>query len=277
MILSLVYPEKSRIPYKINKFPDGQQDIVIGECTKKKVIIESRLRNWLDLELIVASVAALRRLRVETIGLSLPYLLGARSDRAFVEGGNSYLVDVLAPVINSLELDAIIVFDVHSDVAPACIKNLTLMDNLILVKFALENIEEDLKDLVVVSPDAGALKKIYNVMFNVGLSNLVVASKHRDIPTGKITHTEVPLSLIHYKKDFLIIDDICDGGRTFIEIAKKIKAEYPSAKIYLVVSHGIFSAGFEELSIYFERIFTTNSYSDINHPLVKQFNVWTNT
>ena len=38
---------------------------------------------------------------------------------------------------------------------------------------------------------------------------------------------------------------------------------YKKAKIYLVVTHGIFSAGFAELSRNFEHIYTTNSYRDI--------------
>mgnify|MGYP000559891090 CR=1 FL=1 len=53
------------------------------------------------------------------------------------------------------------------------------------------------------------------------IENIVVASKHRDIKTGKITSTEVPgLSTEDGAKQFYIVDDICDGGRTFIELAK---------------------------------------------------------
>ncbi len=35
------------------------------------------------------------------------------------------------------------------------------------------------------------------------------------------------------------------------------------AKVYLIVTHGIFSAGFAELTQYFEGIYTTNSYREI--------------
>jgi ribose-phosphate pyrophosphokinase len=61
----------------------------------------------------------------------------------------------------------------------------------------------------------------------------------------------------------VIIDDICDGGRTFVELAKAIKDGRPTAKVYLVVTHGIFSAGFYELNELFEGIYCTNSYEDI--------------
>lgn len=74
---------------------------------------------------------------------------------------------------------------------------------------------------------------------------------------------------------FFILDDICDGGRTFIEIAKAIKmkqslssAVHPEnhGKIYLVVTHGIFSAGLKPLNEYFDGIYTTNSYVVMDDP-----------
>ncbi len=82
--------------------------------------------------------------------------------------------------------------------------------------------------------------------------------KNRD-KTGKITHTDVfsPAPIEGY--DCFIVDDICDGGRTFIELAKTLK-EKGAEKIYLYITHGIFSNGFGDLSTYFEHIYTTNSF-----------------
>ena len=79
-------------------------------------------------------------------------------------------------------------------------------------------------------------------------------------------------------KNFVICDDICDGGRTFIEIAKAIRNIRPEEvfgdNIYLVVTHSIFSAGFEELEKWFTGIYTTNSVKDIDNELVTQINVF---
>ena len=38
-----------------------------------------------------------------------------------------------------------------------------------------------------------------------------------------------------------------------------------AGKTYLIVTHGIFSAGFEELYKHFDGIYCTNSYSDISN------------
>ena len=287
MILNLVYPEKSQIPFKIIKFPDGQQDIVITKIPQKiyktddSVDIVSRFNSWKDLELIAAAKALLTKMRFD-VSLTIPYLLGARSDRKFVDGGNSYLVDVLAPMLNCLGFTSIVTMDVHSDVAAACIKNLEPIDNINLIRFMIDGLMKSLQtdtsifiteDFTLVSPDAGALKKIYNVAKFSGIDDIVIASKHRDVTTGNILSTEVPLHPWHSNKQFIIVDDICDGGRTFIEIAKVIKTTFPSAKIYLVVTHGIFSAGFDELNKYFTKIYSTNSYSDVENPNVEQLNV----
>jgi phosphoribosylpyrophosphate synthetase len=57
-------------------------------------------------------------------------------------------------------------------------------------------------------------------------------------------------------RDCIIVDDICDGGRTFIEIAKQLPN---TNSLTLVITHGIFSKGLKELEAYFDKIITTNS------------------
>lgn len=152
--LNLVNPDKSNIKYKISKFPDGQQNIVISDQILKRddygteyfvnlkgsVQIKSRLNNWLDLELITCTVASLRELGVEEIHLYTPYIIGARSDRKFEEGGNNYLKDVICPIINSLNFKTVTCIDPHSYSLECCIKNFKSIDNSQLVKFALNQI-----------------------------------------------------------------------------------------------------------------------------------------
>jgi ribose-phosphate pyrophosphokinase len=265
--LNLAYPENSDIKFHINSFPDGQQSIDITEkdffFQDKDIKIYSRIRSFRDIELIICTNQALRLLGVRSVSLYVPYFLGSRSDRKFKEGGVNYLKHVIAPIINSQNFDCVLTLDPHSDVLEAVINNFEKIDNLLLVNVALSNIDRD--NVVLVSPDGGALKKIYDVASKYQISNVVTAIKHRDVITGNITHTEVPLSEERYYKDckFVIVDDICDGGRTFIELAKAIKDKVPDAKIYLVVTHGLFTSGFDELNKYFEKIYTTNSYYDV--------------
>lgn len=272
--LNLVNEGQSDIKYLISKYPDGQQDLTItklGVITPVRgvdeVVIKSRLRNFKDLELIICANQALREMGVKTIKLYVPYFIGARSDRKFVYGGVNYIKHVIAPIINSQNFYSVSVLDPHSDVLEACINNFNKINNFNLVKFALTDIDNKngAQDRIcLVSPDAGAYKKIFDVAAHFNIDNLITATKVRDIKTGKIIHTEVPN--IDKSKNFkyVIVDDICDGGRTFVEIAKAIKEKDENAKIYLIVTHGIFSNSFYELNKLFEKVYSTNSYSDID-------------
>lgn len=273
--LNLVNPDSSDIKYKISKFPDGQQNISLEPFVTfvvERITILSRFNSFRDLELIVASVAALRRLEVKDIELYIPYVLGARSDRKFKAGECSYLVDVIAPILNMQNFNAIYVNDIHSpDVAAACIHNLRNITNEKLVRWAgaqINNTDTAFKDTFLVSPDGGSLKKIYALTESFGYDgDIITCSKHRDTD-GKLTKTVVPITTDHNNLDGIIIDDICDGGRTFINIAKEIKKGAYKGKLYLVVTHGIFSNGFEELLKYFDGIFCTNSYYDLKDATV---------
>lgn len=318
--LNLVYPENSDIKYTISKFPDGQQNIVIQEVLLRKASgtlpckyecdcinpanypyqIKSRLNNWLDLELIVAAAASLREIGAEEIHLYTPYILGARSDRKFEEGGNNYLKDVICPIINSLNFKSVTCIDPRSDVLEACIKGFRKESNVNLVNWAINEIQggghevykNDLTNLIFVSPDAGANKKIYKLAEEIGYKgDIITCSKDRDV-NGKLSRIDIPVNINKVDKDFIIIDDICDGGATFINIANAIiqkrilsSAVHPSkyGKIYLIVTHGIFSKEVSELSKYFDGIYTTNSYKDQTRPLfetekeqslIKQLNVF---
>lgn len=270
-VLSLSNSEKSEIKFKVSKFPDGQQSIsleidsLVAEgmyLTDDHVVIESRFNSFKDLELIICANQALREMGIAVIDLVVPYFLGARSDRKFTEGTSNYLKTVVCPVVNSQNFNSVIVLDPHSDVLEACLTNFTRVDNVPLVQFALDKIGNE--NIVLVSPDAGALKKVYHVAETLELEDIVIASKHRDIKTGKITHTEVPgLEKYGENHKFVIIDDICDGGRTFTELAKAIRKHNAISDIYLVVTHGIFSAGMSPLNDAFTGIFTTNSIREI--------------
>ncbi len=309
MRLNLVNPKEDKegtLKYEISRFPDGQQSLRlieegatsssylsfeddIQDCTES-IYIQSRLNSFTDLEILICAVQAIRNIKNCEIELFVPYFLGSRSDRKFTRGGVNYLKQVICPIINSLNFSRVEVLDPHSDVLEACLNNYEKIDNYKLVRFGLNDIQNSYHEpgkICFVSPDAGAYKKIFDIAQKFNIKNIATATKVRDLTTGQILRTEVPnlpLSISEEELKYVIIDDICDGGRTFIELAKAIKEQVPFAKIYLIVTHGIFSAGYAQLGEYFEQIYTTNSYKEIGeteyHALeviptkVKQLNVF---
>ena len=295
-ILNLTNNETSDIKFEVSKFPDGQQQVKIINYNdlfsdveyefaephlRTDVQIKARLNNFKDLELIICATKSLRNLGIENLNLYVPYFLGSRSDRKFEEGSNNYLKDVICPIINSLGFESVTVLDPHSDVLEACLNNFKKVDNKQLIISAINNFyniktgwneSKPLKNFILISPDAGTNKKIFKVAEQIGYTgDIITCSKSRDV-NGELTKTVVPIN-INEDKDYIIIDDICDGGRTFINIAEKIHNKYYEysiacekefkPKIYLIVTHGIFSKGFKELNKYFDGIYCTNSYKDI--------------
>jgi ribose-phosphate pyrophosphokinase len=301
--LNLVNPDDVlSCGYEISRFPDGQQSIRIIERNydtflslrdrTNSITIKSRLNTFQDLELIICANQALKEIGVKSVKLYIPYCIGGRSDRKFQEGGINYIKTVIAPIINSQNFDEVIIMDAHSDVLEACINNFVNYSNYQLLKMALREIDNknDAQERIcLVSPDAGAYKKVFDVATWFKINKIITASKVRDVNTGKILRTEVPSIENHSDEiKYVIVDDICDGGRTFIELATAIKNQKPNAKIYLVVTHGIFSSGFDFLVQYLDGIFCTNSVKDIQdgvivdmlsrhktiHSFVKQLNIF---
>ena len=268
--LNLVDLENSDIKYKISTFPDGQQQVTvnfsleIGCVSDYPVQIKARLNDFKCLELIICIIASLRELGVKEIHLYTPYIMGARSDRKFEEGSNNYLKSVICPILNSLKLESITCVDPHSHVLEACLNNFKSNTNFELVRWSLHRMDGEYENIsntkILISPDAGASHKIYKLAEQIGYKgDIITCSKERDTE-GKLTKTVIPVSTIVHK-DYIIIDDICDGGNTFINIAKILKPRlHSSNRIFLIVTHGIFSKEFDELNKYFDCIYCTNSY-----------------
>ena len=82
--------------------------------------------------------------------------------------------------------------------------------------------------------------------------------KIRDPSTGKITSIECPEEDLT-GKTAIVFDDICDGGGTFLGIAKRLDELGAKNKI-LVVTHGIFSKGLDIMFDAYDEIITTNSF-----------------
>lgn len=118
----------------------------------------------------------------------------------------------------------------------------------------------------LVAPDAGALKKTEELArrFKVPFAR---ADKKRDPITGKLSGAVVYCDAHIGKKNFLIVDDICDGGRTFLSLEPLLR-EYTDGQVNLYVTHGIFSAGLSYLAAAFDNVYFANPHhaDDLEFP-----------
>lgn len=218
-----------------------------------------RLNSFNDLGFLCLAVDALKRLNANLGNLFIPYFPAARQDRVMVEG-EALSVKVYAEIINALGFKNVTVFDPHSEVTSAVLRNSVVITNHNFIKSVIAKTGSD---LMLISPDGGALKKIYKVSEFLGGIEVIECSKSRDVKTGQLEGFKVYCEDLK-GKDCLIVDDICDGGGTFIGLAIILKSKN-AGNLYLAVSHGIFSKGLDELGQHFKYIFTTNSFKDIDN------------
>ncbi|MEO0413632.1 MAG: ribose-phosphate diphosphokinase, partial [Verrucomicrobiota bacterium] len=206
------------------------------------------------LKLMMVTDAIRRANSSAKIRLEIPYLPYARQDRV-CNPGEALGVRVIADLINRLNFEQVVLFDPHSDVAGALIERVSIRSQEDLVRPLVPLFSEVLP--ILIAPDAGAEKKVLKVAQMMDdqtgvIVEVLCASKRRDTRTGQISETTLHGSV--EGRPVLIIDDICDGGRTFIELAKVLKRQ-GATQIYLYVTHGIFSKGLEVLEPYFDRVF----------------------
>lgn len=217
-----------------------------GECHVKflqefnntdNVRINSRLNTSDDVMNLCLAVDALRNMQVHYIEVFVPYTPYARQDRVMVPG-EPLSIKVFANIINSLNLNKVIVFDAHSDVSVALLNNCQNLANYEMVSYFLTKLS--ISDYALVSPDLGAYKKIDKLAQKINYKGQIATGiKIRDLATGQIIKSDVITENLNGKA-CIVIDDICDGGRTFIELAVALK-EKNAGDLYFIASHGIFS------------------------------------
>ncbi|BDS14586.1 ribose-phosphate diphosphokinase [Aureispira anguillae] len=250
----LPYGTLNNIDFQSFTFSGGEPHIkIITNLSEvSQVNVTHRINSFNDMGLLLIAVDALKRSGVHNINLVIPYFPAARQDRVMV-AGEALSVKVYADLINAMQLQQVTIFDPHSEVSIALLDNCNPVNNH---KF-IQKVVAQLGNVKLISPDGGALKKIYKVAAYLDGMEVVECSKSRDVKTGKLSGFKVYSNDLE-GADCLIVDDICDAGGTFMGLAAELKNKN-AGKLYLAVSHGIFSKGLESLSKYFDLIFTTDS------------------
>jgi ribose-phosphate pyrophosphokinase len=186
------------------------------------------------------------------IELILPCLPGARQDRINASGDVLFTAKSIARMINDRQFSRVTTLDPHSDVMPGLIDRCEVIGTYDI--FAKSHYLEGWTG--VIAPDAGAAKRAEKVAKHLRRP-LYQAWKRRDVSNGKITG--FGCEPIQGAGNYLVVDDLCDAGGTFIGLAEFLKVSY----LDLYVTHGLFTKGFSRLYEHYNHIFTTDSIADV--------------
>lgn len=179
--------------------------------------------------------------------LVLPYVPGARQDRINPTGDVLFTIQGVADMINARQFSRVLILDPHSPVTTKLINRATEYPLTLIAQRLWQGYGG------IIAPDKGAKERAEIFAAAMG-KPITYASKNRDVSTGRLSGFSVN---VEAGRHYLVVDDICDGGGTFIGLGEKIREQGAFADLY--VTHGIFSKGTSALSDIYRNIYTTDS------------------
>lgn len=236
--------------YKITPtiFPDGTSQVwklsdqLLDDMRHSDQIdITWRFESEAELMHLLQLVTLFREINYNALyKIIFPCLPYARQDKE-VSNDQTFALDTFLGLL-AIAFDQIEVFDPHSRElldhyfdGKEGFNGVTVVEPIREIEFAIEDSGCDL----LCFPDEGASNR-YPFLDQY---DRVYMDKVRDQLTGNITGIAIvsPSEKVVDGK-VLIVDDLCDGGRTFREAAKVLYAK-GAAQVSLYISHGIFSQG----------------------------------
>jgi len=240
-----IFPDGTSQVWNIGEFVDNKENVVVWDFDRK----ESELFHLKQLKALMDHILYGRGYSHSCENtLIMPYLPYARQDRQ-IDDKESFALQVFAKEINGQSWDLVRAFDTH---------------NMWGTNIAIRNFQTIRPDIsfaedydVVIFPDAGAATRYGGEYGSLkGFKNILVGDKVRDPATGYITSYQIDATKIKGKK-VLVVDDLCDGGMTFMILGKELGNQ--ALRLDLYVSHGLFSKGLLDLLRIYGKIITTDS------------------
>lgn len=234
----------------------------------KYIDLTAKIQNSNQLMAMFMATDALRRVYpYAKIDLTIPYFPYARQDRV-CNAGEALSVKVVAQLINAMKYASVTVVDPHSPVLVAALDNCFVVDQIA----AFKGIKQDWSEWTIIAPDAGAAKKTEEFAKAVGAKSVLYFSKSRELSTGRITGMKMlNPEILTGTDNLLVLDDICDGGRTFVELAQVFDIldsdgqHINYERLELAVTHGIFSKGVAVLTSVYNHVYTTDTLPQKAH------------
>ena len=241
--------------YNIISFPDGEKHLQLTKAVNKEPLkIVYRFANSDDVFIFMQLVDILQRMEVSVSELYIPYLMTMRCDRVF-SLDRPFSLKVLVNVINLMKADKVIILEPHSD------KCLELINNS---EALMSKVEIDDKKTQICYPDAGAQKR-YSYKDVCSVDNYfkpIICKKVRDVNTGNLLKFDIEDKGNYRKGDkIIVVDDLCDGGGTFLGIHNILKELEPTS-CSLWVTHAVQKAGIEKVAAVYDKVYITDSYKD---------------
>lgn len=224
-------------PTTIKKFANGEiytrvEEKIRGEDVFILQTMTEPVNDYVMETLIL--VDALRRSSVRRVNLVCPQLAYSRQDRR-VQSHEPITAKLLANLLTKAGVDRLITIDLHADQIQGFYD--IPVDHLVgypLIAKVL--LEEDYKDVVVVSPDIGGVKRA-NKLADLMCAPIAIIDKVRkEHNKCEIAHVVGDVK----GKTAILIDDIIDTGGSICQAADVVK-EFGAKEVIVCATHALLS------------------------------------
>ncbi|OGV93486.1 hypothetical protein A3B57_03245 [Microgenomates group bacterium RIFCSPLOWO2_01_FULL_47_10] len=227
----------------LSRFDNRESRVCIKDAPAQTAVIVQSLSIPVDHHLIemLLIIDALKRLGTREIILVIPWLGYSKQDKVF-RPGEPLSVKVIANCIQTLPINEIITMDLHN---PAIGGFFDIpIHNCPAQSLILEYCNSHLptKSLIVVAPDAGAIKNSTQVAGKLDVP-IAYLNKSRNLESGEvvITDSSRPVDGL----DVLIVDDLIATGSTIISAARFLKSR-GAKSVTVAVTHHLQIKGIQE-------------------------------
>ncbi len=266
------------------RFPDGQPHLTLSPYDYPDGRIKMNITCAEDLLRLSMVNNVLRRRGINPT-LEIGYLMGSRLERA-ISDNDPITLRCVAQAINAMGFNHVVVNVPHETKELHTVLRNSISHNKLLwdiVKATVTRIGEA-EGILLIAPDKGATARVIECATLVNLPCMGL-EKERDPSTGKLDSTKITCEgqiwnpkgedkfpffgdyyCDHPIKHVILVDDLCDGGRTFVNAVEWLKKGYFSnweadgVQFHLCVAHAIFSAGIGNLLCEFNTLNVSDTY-----------------
>ena len=246
-------------------------DVMNHSCTYKMhgyINHKSPDDHFQDLKRVISAMDT----GAESIHIIMPFLYESRQHKR--KGRESMDSSMALHELEHMDVNSIITFDAHDPNIRNALQHCSF-DNLYptysILKDFIEIEDIDFDDLLVVSPDTGAVDRAIYYADMLG-TDVGIYHKRRDY--SKVVDGKNPIVAHEYMganvkgKHVIIVDDMIASGQSMLDVAEQLK-ERGAKNIYLIASFALFSDGKKSLDAFNEahkrNIFTKCYSSNLSY------------
>ncbi len=211
-----------------------------------------------DIKRVIAATSG----HASKITVLMPLLYESRQHKR--RGNESLDCAIALQELERMGVDNIITFDAHDPSICNAIPKLPF-ENFYPTHRILEELidKEDVEDMLVISPDMGAMERARYYADMLG-SDVGVFYKRRDL--SKVVNGKNPIVEHMYMganpegKDVIVVDDMIASGGSMLDVAENLRKK-GAKNIYLIATFALFTEGIEKFSEAYEKGLFDKLYS----------------